>query len=288
MINLGTVKFGTDAELFLKTLEGKPFPVCGLIGGTKQQPLPVESGSGVKGFALQEDNSAVEFNVPATSNITKLLKSCDFMTGVIKSRLPEALLIDFASSVVYDDVYLRIPQMNVFGCEPDFNAFTQMSNARPHPEVAGFRTAAAHVHIGWANPEDEDRIELIRLADVFVTLHALHSEQDDEIKRRTLYGKAGAFRFKEYGVEHRVLSNRWISNHKLALRNFCGYVDAIIALNFGIKVDPKDYKTIMCAINDRQLDSAKVVRDKYVEQLQVCLKKSNYTYMETIKSFGLY
>jgi hypothetical protein len=38
---------------------------------------------------------------------------------------------------------------------------------------------------------------------------------DKDATRRQLYGKAGAFRPKPYGMEYRVLSNRWLDSEPL-------------------------------------------------------------------------
>jgi hypothetical protein len=35
------LQVGTDAELFLTNSKNEPVPVCGLVGGTKEEPLPV-------------------------------------------------------------------------------------------------------------------------------------------------------------------------------------------------------------------------------------------------------
>ena len=46
------------------------------------------------------------------------------------------------------------------------------------------------------------------MLDVYLGLDSLTYDKD--VERRELYGKAGAFRPKEYGVEYRVLSNAWL------------------------------------------------------------------------------
>jgi hypothetical protein len=38
---------------------------------------------------------------------------------------------------------------------------------------------------------------------------------DPDTRRRQLYGKAGAIRFKPYGIEYRTLSNFWLADPKL-------------------------------------------------------------------------
>lgn len=196
---------GSDAEMFVKTISDKSvFPVCGLVGGTKQKPKAMGGG----GFFIQEDNVLLEFNIPVCHTPSEWVKN--IRTGVTRAKasMPQTLYLDACASGNIHEGFLEIEQACVFGCEPDFNAWTRKVNPRPRVADPTFRSAAAHVHIGWENPTDEERHDLIKAADLFVSVPSILEDPDK--KRRELYGKAGAFRIKPYGVEHRVLSNYWI------------------------------------------------------------------------------
>lgn len=70
-----------------------------------------------------------------------------------------------------------------------------------------------HIHFGYEDPDEQSSEKLVKLFDIFVTLPSMFKDTDD--RRRQMYGKAGCFRFKEFGVEARVLSNFWIFNDEL-------------------------------------------------------------------------
>ena len=79
------------------------------------------------------------------------------------------------------------------------------------------RTAAGHIHIGWGedfDPQDDEHFSrccrLVQQLDAGIGLASVLLDNDTE--RRQLYGAAGAFRPKPYGVEYRVLSNFWVLN----------------------------------------------------------------------------
>lgn len=272
MIKTKTVTFGTDAELFLRTLKGEPFPVCGLIGGTKKNPLPIPLG---EGYAVQEDCAALEFNVPPFHSPSELADAVGRALVYIEKMIPSTLELNTDScSEVFADQYLKIPQMVTFGCEPDQNAWTQTTNPRPSPEIPGHRSASAHVHIGWEQTEedsDETVFELVRLFDVFVVLRSIEYQAKDEIERRTLYGRAGSFRKKSYGLEHRVLSNRWITKRRDLLSTIRQYIRAINAFNGGVRVEKSDYSDITHTINKGVVDRAHILYSKYMGKLHAQL-----------------
>jgi hypothetical protein len=54
---------------------------------------------------------------------------------------------------------------------------------------------------------------VVQALDLYLGLPSLLLDGDED--RRLLYGKAGAFRPKSYGVEYRVLSNFWVLNPEL-------------------------------------------------------------------------
>jgi hypothetical protein len=276
MFNLEQVTLGSDCEVFLRTVAGAPFPVCGLLGGTKEAPKPIEELG--EGFAVQEDNGAAEFNVPPTNRSSQFAHNFNSITAHISSKLPATLLLDLEnSSLEFDKEYVeKIEQLRVFGCNPDFNAWTMSVNPRPVPQTVGFRSASAHVHIGWCKGEEEplmdDQIEVIRLCDVFVTLPRILKENASERLRRSLYGKAGSFRPKPYGVEHRVLGNRWAFNWHTAEAVAQSYWRALTAYTLGVKVQHDDFTLIQELINNfnpedtNHIVQAKTLTRKYTQE----------------------
>lgn len=248
---------GTDAEIFLKDLTGRYFPACGLIGGTKEKPKDLGDG-----YAVQEDNVMLEFNTRvAKSREEWALFVQEGLKRAIKT-IPPSLVPAIDPSAEFELLFLDgIPQANVFGCEPDFNAWTRETNPKPTCDNRKLRTAAAHVHIGWDDPTMQDRENLIRAADIFVSLPSVWEDTDK--KRRLLYGKAGAFRLKPYGVEHRVASNYWLRDAALIDRVYLRYMKAIKFVNEGGVIAEEDARDIQIAINKCDVALAEKLAKKY-------------------------
>ena len=135
-------------------------------------------------------------------------------------RLTTSVPDNLESTVEFDDEeWERAPEENrELGCDPDYSAYTLNLNPTPDRKVK-FRTAAGHIHIGWGSrfEIDSDYISLCAAVtrEMDATLGVASLLFDPDTKRRSLYGKAGAFRPKQYGVEYRVLSNCWTKNSKL-------------------------------------------------------------------------
>jgi hypothetical protein len=207
-------RIGTDAELFLQDEGGAPVPVCGLIGGTKEEPKPVLGGNG---FAVQEDNVMLEFNIPPAKDAKAFQQSLDKMMEYITSELKQKGLTYIVNSAMeFEPEQLTSDQARTFGCEPDYCVWTRSANEidKSDPALKTLRTAAAHIHISYTvngeKPTIPDMEALVKLLDTMIG--APFMKRFPELRRRKFYGKAGAFRPKPYGIEYRVLGNEWISN----------------------------------------------------------------------------
>jgi hypothetical protein len=201
---------GADPEVFFfDPALDMPRSVEGLLGGTKAEPKPIPKYR--EGFAVQEDNVAAEFNIPVARdakefsvNIAQALK---YLDRVAKNNKMQVL---YKSAANFSPADLLTPHAQNLGCDPDFNAWLMQTNPRPRaPER--MRTAAGHVHISWKEPTDEERALLVRTLDLYLGVPSVLSFPFTG--RRELYGKAGACRFKSYGVEYRVLGNEWLNDH---------------------------------------------------------------------------
>lgn len=207
---------GADPEYFIRKknhwISGHTFPL-----GTKEKPRQM-----MMGFA-QCDGIALEINVTPSATrtgfIASVLGAKQGLERFIQGIDPDVRLVA-APSIFYGKKRLsQLPEdASKLGCEPDFNAYEGEMNPRPNRE-SPIRTGAGHIHIGWtqdANTKSRTHIEicsgLVRQLDYYLGLPSLLWDHDT--RRRTLYGQAGAFRPKPYGLEYRTLSNKWTETGK--------------------------------------------------------------------------
>lgn len=199
---------GADPELFYHN--GKKFiSSIDKIGGTKYEPRRL-----LGGFCLQEDNVSVEYNIPPCNSVEKFIWANQLMLDEI-SLLGEDYGVKsvIVSSAHFDDDELADPRARVFGCDPDFDAWDLVPNPKPYCADENLRSAGGHIHVGMDDATSKERIEMVRALDILLGVPLAFL--DPESQRRELYGKAGACRFKEYGVEYRTPSNIWLKSEKL-------------------------------------------------------------------------
>jgi hypothetical protein len=218
-MNIILDKVGADVEWFLKDKNGNPVPCIGLVGGTKTSPLPLIPGRA--GYMIQEDNVALEWGIPPSGSRHEFLYHCMRAREAIDAKLAGMELIAaIVPSMRFTKEQLEHPQAKTVGCEADYCVWDQCENEKPDlsGENETLRSGGGHVHISFkvedeapVFPKNLPQMETVVMAfDMWVSLGFVVMDPDKE--RRKLYGKAGAFRPKPYGVECRTLSNLWSSD----------------------------------------------------------------------------
>ena len=197
------ITIGADPELFFKNNTGKLISVVGLLGGSKEEPLPIGEGCGI-----QEDNVAAEFCIPPSDNAAAFVKSIQYSMQDIEVRAAKLglTLATLVASGSFDRDQLMTSEARRFGCDPDYNAYTKQANPRPQCTNLNLRSAGGHIHVGTEN----NPWAMARVMDLMLGVPSVIMDNDTE--RRSLYGQAGALRPKPYGLEYRTLSNFWIWN----------------------------------------------------------------------------
>ena len=216
------ITIGGDPEFFLQDHNNCFISPHKFVPGTKHDPTP--SSAMPEGF-YHVDGLAVELNIPPASYSLDFLMSFKILIKEM-SKLAQA----HGATIVGDDI-LNFEQLNVpfeslpgwvreLGCDPDFDAYDDVPNEVVDPNT--FRCAGGHFHVGWREPEeiDFDHYELCRQVamklDSTVGIYTRSLQLEDE--RKLLYGKAGAFRPKPYGIEYRTPGNLvWLGDRTLSV-----------------------------------------------------------------------
>lgn len=205
---------GSDPELFTRDHNGNVSSVAGKLGADKYHKKEISHD-----VRIQEDNVLVEFDInPHNSfdsfndNMRRGIEACDVEARKIGNEVD----LDICSHIFSADELKSFHRdAFVFGCEPDYNALTGMINPKPEAPEVGLRTAGGHIHIGYDNDREvteHGRAVLGVMCDYFLGMPSILLDSDD--RRKELYGKAGACRYKTYGIEYRVLSNFWTTKER--------------------------------------------------------------------------
>ena len=201
---------GQDTELFVKKND-KFVSAYGLIPGSKINPYPVKKG------AVQIDGMALEFNTKPAKTLKQFRDNINIVLSRLYDMIPKDYEVVVAPVANFSSQYIKNQPIEAtqLGCESDYNAYTGLENTAPNPNM-NMRTAAGHVHLGWTDNKDihdpihfESCRKIVKQLDFYLGLPSIINEQPN--LRRQMYGRAGAFRPKSYGVEYRVLSNFWIT-----------------------------------------------------------------------------
>lgn len=204
--------FGADPEGFVVDSNGRAVTPK-TIPGTKLEPHKVPGG------AIQRDGMAAEFNVDPANTFKEWNNNFELVLKALDGFLPKGHSMSWVPSVEFDEeVFSDAPDdYKELGCSPDWNAWEENLNPPPYCEDKPYlRTAAGHLHIGWGkNYSLDDALhqrncfDLVKQLDWYLGGWSL--KHDSDPLRRALYGRAGACRLKDYGVEYRVLSNFWVT-----------------------------------------------------------------------------
>jgi hypothetical protein len=252
------ILIGADPEVFV-TSGGALVSGYNLIPGTKQEPHPVNKG------AVQVDGMALEFNINPAKTRNEFIFNINTVIEEMKKMIPNHdLLIEAAVEFPEEIMNVQPREATMLGCDSDFNAYTISYNPPPCGDTP-LRTAAGHVHVGWTNNadvRDEDHLIecafLARQMDVFLGVPSLLFDDCD--KRRELYGKAGAFRPKPYGMEYRVLSNKWLQSEGL-MKFVYDYAVKSAKNLFSGRLVSRDFPDVEDVINSSNRERAKEIVD---------------------------
>lgn len=249
-------KIGADPEFFLKNKYGSYKSAVGLIGGSKECPKPIDN----EGSAILEDNVAVEFNIKPAESYEQFRSHIYKVLDHLRSILP-GYEFSKESAVSFPKEELNTPEAQMFGCEPDYDAWRMCENMKPHAEDQNLRSAGGHIHIGSDIAKDNP-IDTIRAMDLHAGVNSILLDVNGK-PRRSLYGSAGAFRFKPYGVEYRTLSNFWIFSDETIQWAFEQTQKALEFVKAGNKIQDDHAFLVQRCINTSNLDDYKFLKQYY-------------------------
>lgn len=217
---------GGDPEFFIADKDGKILSADNFLPG-KEEPILISSRNDDYPSKLFFDGIQAEMAIAHNRCREYLADNAVHCWRKLFKALPVDHKVILRPSVevqkeVIDNAH---PEARVFGCMPDFNAYTCTTNtaemdASNHP----YRYAGGHMHFGTSSPylnqeheefkiakTEDGHLRAVKFLDLFVTLPTLLLDNEPgAARRKEKYGKAGCFRPTPYGIEYRTPSCWWL------------------------------------------------------------------------------
>ena len=234
-----SLKVGSDIEYFITSADSMHSKA--LLPGEiacpedKRHPRKYQFGR------MHWDNIAIEICPDAADNETDFIHNINQMREqlLLNVRGVGAQVVGYSSAYINKDL-VRTPSAAKFGCDPDLNAYTRKLQRINAKVAQNLRTCGGHVHIGKDELSMPDKILLVKILDMYLGVPSVMLDQDTN--RREVYGKAGSFRPKDYGLEYRVLSNFWSFSDNLMGWVF-NQVEEAVELFDNMKEEKEDWFT---------------------------------------------
>ena len=260
---------GADPELFVFDSDGNPVSAYAAgIPGSKLDPFLVDKG------AVQRDGLAAEFNILPAKTFEEFEENTTSVIADLTKMLPKGQTLKAVASVTFPEkAFDDIPEEDkVLGCSADFDAWTGEMNDVPDTSSNPFmRCAGGHLHYGWTEDADMSDIQhlancrdLVKQLDWYLGAWSL--TKDSDANRRQLYGKAGACRYKPYGVEYRTLSNFWVLDRAMReeiWNRSCKAIEDMATKFMPDRAYPEWQEMLVQSINSSQLNPNLPVKFSY-------------------------
>ena len=225
----GNLNMGCDPEFFF-TRGGK------VIGSEKVLPEDGLKSADYWGGKFIRDGVQAELNpTPSTCRaaVGNAIRACfkDLHTKILKDKADISADFSQCIEVSKEEMDSLSEKSKIFGCAPSTNIYNEgkckTSVIAVDPKKYFGRSAGGHIHLGTYNwygyNDDKTAKDALKGADIMVPVLdivvgntcVLIDRAESNKERRKVYGKAGEFRLKTYGIEYRTLSNFWLRSHQL-------------------------------------------------------------------------
>ena len=268
-----TVVFGADPEFFFRQNgdvvgSERVLPKDGIEYEKEGPHIPGGNGT-VRGGGgkIIVDGVQAELNPRANVCRANMVNEIALCFQQIKRSYPD-MQVDFSPlvTVTESEFELLSKRSKKFGCNSSENVYTgAQSKITVDPSVVRDRPAGGHLHFGGnestavKNALNDVNI-IVPLFDIIVgNTCVLVDRNEGNKRRREMYGRAGEYRLKPYGIEYRTVSNFWLQHpHLMSMVMGLGRLAISIAVagegkNLMNLVNMSDIEK---AINDNDYDLA--------------------------------